>query len=89
MSQAKHEIELEEMLEYTTRIKYFKTDYKGSMHCPTEANFHPNLYKGTQQQYDHIYNTYLMGREDEFKIIGVQEFDSLEEYNKKYGLCKK
>ena len=72
--------------EYETRVLYFKTDYKGSMHVPTEANFHPNLFKGTQKEYDQICEKYLYGKEDEFKIIGVHTFNTLEEYNKKYPL---
>lgn len=79
------ELDLEELIEYCTRIKYFKTDYKGTMICPTEANFHPNLFKGTQEQYDNILKKYLYGHEDEFKIIGEHSFNSLEEYNKKFG----
>lgn len=88
MSKQEHEIELEEMLEYTTRILYFKTDYTGTMWCPTKANFHPNLFKGTQQQYDEIFEKYLMGHEDEFKVIGVHKFDTLEEYNEAFGFNK-
>lgn len=72
--------------EYETRILYIKTDYRGSMHVPTEANFSPHLFKGTQKQYDEICVKYLYGKEDEFKLIGANTFDTLEEYNKAYPL---
>jgi len=74
--------------EYTTRILYFKTDFKGSLHVPNNIGFHPNLFVGTQKEYDEIYNNYLTGKEDEFKIIGVNTFNSLEDYNKKYSFIK-
>jgi hypothetical protein len=66
------------------KIKYFKTDYKGRIHVPSNIGFHPNLFKGTQAEYDEIYDKYLKGREDEFKIIGVHVFDSYDDYLKKF-----
>ena len=93
MSKQEHEIELEDMLEYTTRILYMKIDYKGSMGiptkmkldcCETKVNFHPNLFIGTEQQYEEIWDKYLRGREDEFKVIGRHTFDTYEEYKKAY-----
>ncbi len=81
--------ELEFQEEYETRVKYFKTDYSGHFWCPTGANFHPNLFKGTQKEYDDICKKYLYGHEDEFKIIGEHSFDTLEEYNKVYGFTNK
>ena len=68
--------------EYKERIKYFKTDFKGSLTIPPEANFHPSLFKGTQEEYDNIYNKYLKGHEDEFKIIGTHTFNTYEDYLK-------
>jgi len=75
-------LEIEEQQEYQTRIFYFKTDYTGKMHIPSKANFHPNLFKGTQEEYDDICKEYLYGKEDEFKVIGTHRFDTIEEYNK-------
>ena len=63
---------------------YFKTDYKGSMNIPANINFHPNLFKGTQEEYYAICKKYLYGKEDEFKIIGVHTFDNYEDYLKTY-----
>lgn len=73
--------------EYTTRILYFKTDFKGSLHVPTNIGFNPNLFVGTQKEFDEIYNNYLTGKEDEFKIIGINCFNSLEEYENSYPLA--
>jgi hypothetical protein len=70
--------------EYQTRVKYFKTDYRGNMNVPTEANFHPNLFKGTQEEFEDICRKYLDGKEDEFKIIGIHTFDTYEDYLKTY-----
>lgn len=72
----------EEQFEYESRALYFVTEYKGSMHVPAKANFHPNLFKGTQQEYDYIYDKYLTGKEDEFKIIGIHTFKTYEDYKK-------
>ena len=64
------------------KIKYWKTDFKGKIHVPTIANFHPNLFVGTEKEYNDIYDKYLEGREDEFKVIGCHSFDTWEEYLK-------
>ena len=66
------------------KIKYWKTDYKGTMHVPTKSGFHPNLFKGTEKEYNDIYDKYLKGREDEFKVTGIHSFDTWEEYIEKY-----
>lgn len=70
--------------EYFTRVFYWKIDYRGTMTLPTHLNFHPNLWKGTQKEYDEIYDKYLKGREDCFKIVDTHKFDSLDQYNKSY-----
>ena len=70
--------------EYFNRVFFWKIDFKGTLHVPARVNFHPTLFKGTQKEYDEIYNNHLKGREDEFKITGEHKFDSLEEYNKKF-----
>ena len=71
--------------EYKERTYYWKIDFKGSLHVPTRINFNPSFFVGTQQEYDVIYTNYLKGKEDEFKIIGEHKFDTLEDYNKKFG----
>ena len=63
---------------------YFKTDFNGRMHLPTNIKFHPNLFKGTQDQYNNICEKYLFGKEDEFKVIGTHKFDTYEDYLKVY-----
>ena len=68
---------------------YFKTDFKGKIHLPTTVNFHPNIFKGTQKEYDEIYSKYLFGKEDEFKVIGTHKFDTYEDYLKVYKHLKK
>jgi hypothetical protein len=78
-------LEIDHQQEYQTRIFFFKTDFKGTLHVPTIAKFHPNLFKGTQEQYDNICTEYLYGKEDEFKIIGIHRFDTIEEYNKTFN----
>lgn len=79
------ELELEQQ-EYETRVLFFKTDFKGTLHVPAEANFHPHIFKGTRKEYDAICEKYLYGKEDEFKITGVHTFDTLEELSKTYKL---
>ncbi len=76
--------QLKEQQEYETRVFYWKIDFSGSLHVPTNINFHPSLFIGSQSDYDKIYNNYLKGREDEFKITGEHKFDTLEDYNKKF-----
>ena len=71
--------------EYETRVVYIKTDFKGKMTIPTEANFHPYLFVGTRKEYDYIIDKYLRGYEDEFKIIGEHCFNTYEEYLKVFG----
>ena len=66
------------------KIKYWKTDFKGKMHVKSITGFHPNLFKGTEEEYNDIYENHLKGREDEFKVIGVHCFDTWEEYLKKF-----
>ena len=73
-----------EQQEYETRVKFFKTDYRGSFNCPASINFHPNLFKGTQKEYDDICKKYLYGKEDEFKITGEHSFNTYEEYLQTY-----
>ena len=70
--------------EYSTKVKFIKTDFEGKMHVPAETNFHPNLFKGTEKEYDSIVEKYLTGKDDEFKIIGYHTFDTYEEYIKEY-----
>ena len=71
--------------EYETRVMYMKIDFKGKMHIPCEANFHPHLFVGTMKEYDYIFDKFLRGREDEFKVIGIHSFDTYCEYYKKFG----
>lgn len=74
--------------EYHNRVCYFKTDFKGGLHVPTEIDFHPYLWVGTQKQYDDIYDKYLVGKEGEFKVIGIHKFNTMDEYVAKYPLNK-
>jgi len=76
--------EIDNQQEYETRVYYWKIDFTGSLHVPTNVNFHPSLFIGTQSAYDKIYDNYLKGREDEFKIVGEHKFDTIEDYNKKF-----
>ncbi len=66
--------------------KYWKLDFKGSLYVPTDIDFHPNLWKGTEADFKYILNNYLRGKEDVFKVIGWQSFDTLEEYNEQYPI---
>ncbi len=70
--------------EYDTKVKFFKTDFRGKMHLPTNVNFHPNLLKGTEKEYEDICSKHLRGHEGEFKIIGTHTFDTYEDYIKIY-----
>ena len=62
--------------------KYFRVEYTGSMPTIRGHRFHPWLFKGTQNEMDDILDYHLNGREDEFKIMAVHSFDTLEEFNK-------
>jgi len=75
-------LEIDHQQEYQTRVFYFKTDFKGTIHYPTNINFNHNLFVGTQEEYDNICKEYLYGKEDEFKIIGVHRFDTYKEFRK-------
>jgi hypothetical protein len=63
--------------------KYWKVDYRGVMPSIRGHRFHPNLFHATEEEMDKILDM-LYGREDEYKIIGVHSFDTIEEYNKKF-----
>ena len=62
--------------------KYFRVEYTGSMPTIRGHRFHPWLFHGTQNEMDDILEDHLSGREDEFKIMAVHSFDTLEEFNK-------
>ena len=70
---------LDQQQEYETRKIYIVTDYKGTMHTPAHINFHPNQFYGTQKEYDDIYNKYLKGHDDEFKVIGERHYANYED----------
>ena len=74
-----------EKIESPEKELFWKIDFKGKMHVPAEANFHPNLFVGTRKEYNNIYNKFLKGKEDEFKIIGEHSFDNYEDYKKAFG----
>lgn len=80
--------DLDQQEEHETGVKYFKTDYKGSMCSPPTRlklpDFHPNIFKGTQEQYDEIFDKHLCCHEDEFKVIGTHSFDTYEEYKQAF-----
>ena len=71
--------------EYNTKIKFFKTDYIGKMHIPTNVKFHPNLFQGTEKEYSDMITKHFQGKEDEFKITGSHSFYTFCEYNKIYN----
>jgi hypothetical protein len=81
-------LDLEQEDEYVNRVFYWKLDYKGSLWIPTNVNFHPTLWKGTEKEFDKICKEHLFCHEDEFKVIGWHKFDSIEKYNEKYNIEK-
>ena len=72
--------------EYFTRVFHWKIDFKGRIYAT--PSFNPNHYIGTQAEYNNIWVNELRGKEDEFKIIGENKFDSSEELEKVYPIKK-
>lgn len=65
--------------------KYWKVDYKGCMPSIKGHRFHPNLFYATREEMDKVLEK-LYGREDEYKIIGIHSFDTMEEYDKAFPI---
>ena len=74
--------------EYFNRSFHWKIDFSGSMSVPTNINFHPNHYVGTESELDEIIIRYLRGREDEFKIREIHRFDTAIELDRKFPIKK-
>jgi hypothetical protein len=74
--------------EYHNRVKIFRTHYKGNIIIPAESGFHPMFFKGTEKEYDLVIEKYFSGKEDVFKIIGHDVYNTIEEYESVWGLDK-
>tara|TARA_R100000541_G_scaffold2007_1_gene7373 strand:- start:122 stop:529 length:408 start_codon:yes stop_codon:yes gene_type:complete len=64
--------------------KYFRTEYTGTIPSIRGHRFHPSMFYGTQDEMDDILDYHLSGHEDDFKIMSVKSFDTIEEFNKHY-----
>lgn len=73
-----------EQQEYEQRKYYWVIHYSGNIHLPTKLCFHPHGWCGTKKEFDYIYDNYLTGKEDEFKIIGWETYDTFDEMENRY-----
>ena len=67
-------------------IKYFRTDFSGGKWCADAgSNFHPYCFIGTQDEYDQVTAYYYRGDQNG-KIIGIHSFDTMQEFNSRFGI---
>ena len=72
-------------------VYYWKTDFKNGQACiPSDSDFHPLGFKGTEEKYDNklkeIFGQFY--ENDAGKVIGSHKFETLEEFENKYGFNK-
>lgn len=66
--------------DYFNRVCFWRVEARGNISIPTSINFHPQLWRGTQAEFDEIDVRHLQGNEGLFKITDVCKFATYEDH---------